>query len=59
MCRQARGRVRYALVECEDTEAAVQRLARVLNERAAPNDYHPLETALKAARADVEFVLFT
>ena len=52
-------KLRGALVECEDTEAAVQRLARVLNERAAPNDYHPLETALKAIRADVEFVLFT
>ena len=51
-------KLRGALVECEDTEAAVRRLARVLNERAAPNDYHPLETALKAIRADVEFVLF-
>ena len=51
-------KLRGALVECEDTEAAVQRLARVLNERAAPSDYHPFETALKAVRAEVEFVLF-
>ena len=40
-------KLRGALVECEDTEAAVQRLARVLNERAAPNDYHRFETALR------------
>ena len=52
-------KLRGALVECEDTEAAVQRLARALNECAAPSDYHPLETALKAVRADVEFALFT
>ena len=51
-------KLRGALVECEDTEAAVQRLARVLNERAAPNDYHPLQIALKAIPAEVEFDLF-
>ena len=51
-------KLRGALVECEDTEAAVQRLARVLNEHAAPNDYHPLETALKAIPAEVGFDLF-
>ena len=51
-------KLRGALVECEDTEAAVQRLARVLNERAAPNDYHPLKTAFKAVPAEVGFDLF-
>ena len=51
-------KLRGALVECKDTEAAVRRLARVLNEHAAPNDYHPLETALKAVPAAVEFDLF-
>ena len=51
-------KLRGALVECEDTEAAVRRLARVLNERAAPNDYHPLKTAFKAVPAEVGFDLF-
>ena len=51
-------KLRGALVECKDTEAAIQRLARALNEHAAPNDYHPLETALKAIPAEVEFNLF-
>ena len=54
------GDVMFFSVECEDTEAAVRRLARVLNEveHAAPNDYHPLETAFKAIPAEVGFDLF-
>ena len=50
-------KLRGALVECK-AEAAIQRLARALNEHAAPNDYHPLETALKAIPAEVGFDLF-